>query len=425
MRSKFISATLLVLSLLGMIAPNSSLGQGSYVSSAGPIHRGMGGASTAAPMSALGAMYWNPATISGLYHSELEVGLDFLSTEHRVSSTIGPFSGTTEGDAGVFPLPNVGWVYHTQNPALTFGLGINAVAGFKTNLPSDLSNPILAPQAFGGLGRVSSEASFLQIAPVLSYACSDQVSVAVGPVITSAQVGVEPFILDSANPDGTYPSGRATRYHWGGGFQAGIYYVHNACWQFGSSFKSKAWMEEFDFFGEDQNGLPRTLHADIDLPMVVSWGIAHTGFEDVVLALDARFMDYQNADGFGTPATFDSTGRLAGLDWSSIFVLALGGQKKVSDRIIVRAGYTYNQNPIRDSEAFFNVASPLIYEHVLSLGGSFQLNPHLALSAAYSHYFQNDRIGPVVLPGIGAVPGSSVVNEMQADFLSFGIVMRH
>ncbi len=42
--------------------------QGVILSAGGPVHRGMGGASTAAPISAVGANYWNPATISGLEH---------------------------------------------------------------------------------------------------------------------------------------------------------------------------------------------------------------------------------------------------------------------------------------------------------------------------------------------------------------------
>jgi len=415
---------LLVFTLLALQCPQKCCAQGAIVSAGGPVHRGMGGASTAAPTSALGALYWNPATISGMEHSELEVGLDLLFTDHRVTSTVGPFSGSTEAEPGTFPVPNVGWVYHLQgHPAVTFGIGVNAVAGFKTNLPVDPTNPILAPAPVG-LGRVSSEATFLQITPVFSFAVSDQLSIAAGPIVTTAQVAVEPFIFDSANADATYPSGRATRYHWGGGVQVGAYYIHDCCWHLGASIKSPGWMEEFEFYGQDENGLPRALTADIDFPMICSLGLGYSGFENWLFAMDARFIDYKNTDGFGDPATFDATGKLSGLDWSSVFALALGAQRRVGDRCYVRAGYTYNQNPIRNSESFFNIASPLIYEHVLSIGGSYQLNDKLGINLAYSHYFENTRVGPVVLPGVGAVPGSSITNELTADFLSLGIVMR-
>ncbi|MCR9211616.1 MAG: hydrocarbon degradation protein, partial [bacterium] len=52
--------------LLATSLANLAYSQGVYISSAGPINRSMGGASTAAPISALSAMYWNPASISGM-----------------------------------------------------------------------------------------------------------------------------------------------------------------------------------------------------------------------------------------------------------------------------------------------------------------------------------------------------------------------
>ncbi|MGV3486110.1 MAG: OmpP1/FadL family transporter [Planctomycetaceae bacterium] len=421
MRRLCVFGGMLVLSMLGS---KICFAQGAIVSAGGPVHRGMGGASTAAPVSALGALYWNPATISGLEHSELEIGLDVLFTEHRVSSSVGGFSGSTEAEPGTFPVPNFGWVHHLENPMLTFGLGVNAVAGFKTNLPADLTNPILAPQPTG-LGQVSSEATFLQLTPVLSVAVSEQLSIAAGPVITSGQVGLEPFVFDPANSNATYSSGRATRYHWGGGFQTGAYYILDNCWKLGASYKSPSWMEEFEFYGQDENGVPRELHANIDLPMIVSVGAGYDGFDQWVFAVDGRFIDYKNADGFGDPATFDATGELQGLDWSSVFALALGAQRALGERTFIRGGYTYNQNPIKESESFFNIASPLIYEHMLSVGGSYKLNHKLALNVGYSHYIENSRTGPIVLPGVGAIPGSSVTNEMSANFLSFGVLMQH
>lgn len=259
---------------------------------------------------------------------------------------------------------------------------------------------------------------------MLSYAIANRLSVAIGPVITTGQVGVEPFIFDSANPNGTYSSGRATRYHWGGGVQAGVYYIHDCNWHLGASIKSPSWMETFEFYGSDQDGLPRLLHADLDLPMILSVGVAYKGFEDWLFALDARYIDYKNTDGFGDTATYDATGALGGLDWSSVMAVAMGVQKKFGEKLYLRAGYTYNQSPIRNSESFFNTASVLFYEHMLSCGMSYQLHEKLAVNLGYSHYFENSRTGPIVLPGIGAVPGSSITNTVTADFLSIGVVMR-
>ncbi len=166
------------------------------------------------------------------------------------------------------------------------------------------------------------------------------------------------------------------------------------------------------------------MNANIDLPMIVSLGTAYSGFENWLFAVDGRYIDYKHADGFGDRATFDATGSLNGLDWSSVFALAMGAQRALGDRVFLRGGYTYNQNPIQDGESFFNVASPLIYQHMLSVGGSYKLNDKLAVNVGYSHYLDNSVSGPIVFPGIGAIPGSSVTNEMTANFLSFGILLQ-
>jgi len=410
--------------ILSVLLSKVSFCQGPILQAGGPVNRSMGGASVAAPIDAIGAIYWNPASISGMKNSETAFALDFLMPNHTVSSSIGSIAGSTEADAGSFAIPNVGWVHRTKNDRITLGAGVNAIAGLGTNLPADPNNPILAP-APTGLGQVNSNALFLQIAPVISYAVTEQLSVAAGPTITTGRISLEPFVLNSANADGSYSSGQGTRYHWGGGFQFGTFYIFDPQWRFGASFKSPTWMEDFTFNGEDENGLPRKLTADIDLPMIVSVGTSYQMNEQTLVALDVRYFDYANTNGFGDAAIFDTTGALGGLDFSSILATAVGVQRNVSDLLTVRAGYTYNQNPIKNSEAFYNIATPVIYQHMLSAGASLNFTELLSANLAYSHYFENSRSGTIVLPGIGEVPGSTFVNKLDANLFSFGLTIRH
>ena len=62
------------------------------------------------------------------------MGMDLLYSNQTLSSSLGQFRGSTKSENGFFPVPNIAWVHKTSNPALTFGLGLNAIAGFKTNL---------------------------------------------------------------------------------------------------------------------------------------------------------------------------------------------------------------------------------------------------------------------------------------------------
>ena len=181
-------------------------------------------------------------------------------------------------------------------------------------------------------------------------------------------------------------------------------------------------METFTANGQDALGGPRELTAKVDLPMIVSVGASYAGCEDWLLALDVRYFDFANTDGFGDPATFDGT-RLRGIDQSNVMAVAVGAQRHVSDRLTVRGGYSFNQNPTKNSEAFYNVATPLIYQHILSTGASLNCTECLSVNLAYSYYFENTRSGQIQLPS-GAVPTSTFDNKLDAHLVSFGLTIR-
>jgi long-chain fatty acid transport protein len=89
----------------------------------------------------------------------------------------------------------------------------------------------------------------------------------------------------------------------------------------------------------------------------------------------------------------------------------------------VRAGYSYNQDPITAAQTSFNVASPTILEHTIYLGASYKVSEALSLSLAYAHCFQNSIEGPLVTPA-GAVPGNSIRSTVSADTLLVGATVK-
>ncbi len=402
---------------------NRASGQGIYISSVGPANRGMGGASTAAPLEALGAAYWNPAAIAGLESSELGFGMELVASNHQVTSSAGGMSGSSEASNGVFPIPSVAWIHRTSNPGLVLGLAVTAVAGLKTNLQADPANPVLMPPP-NGLGRISSEASFFQFTPMVSIALSRSLAAGVGPILTLGQVAAEPFVFAPPNTDGTYSPARATHYHWGGGAQVGVYYAGEA-FRLGASFKTPAWMETFEFFGEDAEGGPRLLRLDLDLPAIFSLGAAYIRPNSWAIALDLRYFDYGHTDGLEGPAAFDATGALQGLGWRGIVSGGIGVQRRLSSSIDVRAGYAYNQNPIQDENSFFNLASPLIYQHTLTAGFSILLARRTSVNLAYSYFLPEEVAGPIVSPATGPVPGSLVRNTLDVHVVSVGVSTRY
>ena len=412
---------------------------GPIISGAGPINRSMGGASTAAPLSASGALLWNPATLSGLEGSQIDVGAELLFPHANLSSSVpagafGPgvppvdLSGNTKGSDMVFALPTIAMSYRPEESPFTYGLGIFAVAGFGLNYAGSTTNPVLSPPPPVGLGfgPIFSQYQVLQIAPALVYDVNEQLSVSICPLLDLGSLQVDPSVVsapDDANGDtfATYPSGTHSGAAWGAGFNLGVYYKAGD-WGFGSSYKSPQWFQSYSYNTTNEIGLPQTTEYNLDLPAIVSVGTSYKGIDRVLLAADVRYIDLANTNGYGDSG-FAPNGALLGLGYQSIFAVALGTQYMVTDATSVRLGYSWSENPIPAGQTSANVASPLYTQHILSAGLSYQLTDAFSLSVAYSHGFDNSSTGPIVLPG-GAVPGTSITSRSSVDSIMFGATVK-
>lgn len=411
------------------LVPWQAFGQGIFLPASGAVNRGMGGATTGTAIESIGSMYWNPATISQLKSDEMAFGFEAIFTNYTLSSTFPQAgSGSTDAEIGPNPVPSIAWIYHTCDPNVTFGLGIFGVAGFSTNVPADPTNPILSPPfALGGVGvgGIKSDAVFYQMNPAWSHQISDKLSVGVGPVIGLGKVALDDNIFVPPNADGLYPRGDGTRYFWGAGAQLGLHYIHDCCWEFGANLKSPTWFDSFEYFSEDAAGLPRTDSISITLPMIISGGVAYKGMPCTVLTMDLRYLNYVESEGFGDPAEYEPDASVSGLGWQDVFSLHLGAQFQLTDRLTGRVGYIYATELFDDAVTFFNIASDLSYHHVPSVGATYQLSESTALSFAYNYLFEWSSTGPYVLPGIGAIPGSSVTTEFDAHIATFGVNVRY
>ena len=91
---------------------------------------------------------------------------------------------------------------------------------------------------------------------------------------------------------------------------------------------------------------------------------------------------------------------------------------------MLRCGYSYNQNPISDSDIGFNIASPVITPHYSFVGASLRVSQHTTFSTTYIHGFEKDVSGPIQSL-YGPVPGSSVSSAVSLDALAFGITVQY
>ncbi|PQO34041.1 hydrocarbon degradation protein [Blastopirellula marina] len=372
-----------------------AFGQGMSVTGVGPVNRAMGGAGTAAPLDAIGALHWNPASISYLEKSEVSFGMEGLLADVSLTSDVAGLGvNSTSGEAGVSIIPSVGWVDHLEGTNLTIGMGVYGVAGFRNNMPADPNNPLLAN------GPVFADTEMMQIVPTISYRINENWSIGIAPTLSAARMMFDPLGPSAVTPTATPGSGN--RVHWGGGVQGGIYYASPNCWRAGFTIKSPQWFEEFRFF--TPSGV---VGFDLDYPMILSGGLAYYGFERWVFAADVRYFDFANTQGFDT------------LHWNSVFSMAAGAQYRLSELWTLRAGYNFNENPISSNAAFANVSTPLIQQHNISTGVGCMLTDGVELNLAYVYLVNNSLTGPLPSPPFS--PGDTLTHEISAHSLVLGL----
>lgn len=427
------SSFLVIVTLTALVLPGASaMAQGVVFPGAGPINRGMAGASVAAPVD-FGASYWNPAALSGLERDEVLLGTELLFPSIHFQSRLpagairGAFPttdrfGTSRSNGGVASNLAVGasWKLAPDSP-LTMGLGMFGLVGGNVNFPGSSQVPVLGPRLpprFFGVGPVYANMSFIEIKPMLSVQATDRLAVAFAPRILSGSVAFNPAFFAPAERDeygiASFPPATNGRTFWGGGFEIGLLYEASDSWNVGFAYKSPIWQEKWWFNSYNPDLTPRSIALQAGVPAVYSWGVAYKGLPGAIVDVDLRYLDYPNTPLYGTAV------RDGGLNWNGIFAVATGAQYALSDRLTLRGGYLFNTNPINAPQTLFNIQAPAIIEHTLSLGMSLRLADHIVVSAAWVHGFRNDVTGPIL-----QVPGSSARLDAQLDSLVAGITIQY
>jgi long-chain fatty acid transport protein len=404
----------------------------------GAINQSMAGAGTAMPLDATGALFWNPASITALKSSEIDINGDLALVDSELLSSLAPnalgpripaqpLSGSSSNVDKRVGLGSIAWVHRPKKSRWTYGLFGGTIGGFGVKFKDNGRNPITTPQPPNGLGvgEVFTSYKLLQVAPSLAYEINDHLSAGIAPSAGLSSLVADPFPFtspDDANRDGfpTYPRpGKAGSV--GGGIQGGLYYKTDG-WHFGVSVKSPLWFKSFEFDSRNELGEPRSFKFTLNNPMIVTTGIGYSASERLTYAADVRYIDYQNTKGFDQTG-FDQTGAVKGLGWKSIWVVAAGLQIQLSDRFSIRGGYGYNGNPIRARDTFFNIGSPLVTQHQGNIGLSYRMKQRVSASFAYHRAFENDIQGQYQSPA-GPVPRTSVHSEFGTRILVLAVNLK-
>ncbi|NNL33555.1 MAG: hydrocarbon degradation protein [Flavobacteriaceae bacterium] len=409
---------------------------GHIMQGVGSVNMSMGGAATGQPLDISGALQWNPAAVSVFDENILkfDIGLFFSSPE--LSSTVPEFddmgqptgnffSGTTEDDKGVSPMPSLAMVWGKPDSKHTFGASAFGISGFGVTFPESMTNPINMPQSEGGFGRIESNYMLLQIGLTWAYELSDQFSVGIQPNLNWASLELMPN--PTANPTAAgYPStNNASAIGFGGQF--GLYFDSGSGFKAGVAYKTSQSFKKFKFDNTYLDGSTDKNRFRMDYPAIFSVGLGYSE-GDFDLAVDYRLVNYENTKGFSNTG-WTQTASVAGFGWDNISIISAGVQYKGVDKLPIRFGYTYSTNPINSDVAFFNIPATAIIKNAYQIGFGYEANDRVTLNGVFHYGTSNGETSGQILnpmfiemyPPYGAIPGSEVAYDMTTSMIMVGL----
>lgn len=422
-----------IISLLApALFPLITLAQAGHIMQGiGAHNMSMGGAATGNALEISGTLHWNPAGLAAFEGKTLSVNAGLFFSSPSLSSTVptpgGPFSGVTKDDRPASLMPAIAYAWSKKDSRHHFGVSAFGISGFGVTFPENNTNPISFPQEQGGFGTIKSDYMLMQVGFTYAYALSDQLSIGVAPTVNYSALLLEPNPLSPPSMTKGYPvADRASAIGFGG--QAGIYYRSDAGFRLGLSYKSQQYFNAFEFSNTYLDGSPAPgVSFTMNYPAIISVGAGYSR-KTFDLAVDYRYVDYQNTQGFEQEG-WTPTAAVAGFGWQSISILSAGIQYKGLPKLPIRVGYTYSSNPIKPELAFFSTPATAIIEHAFQLGLGYTINEKLTLNAVYHHGLSGGSTsGPLLSPMFitpsnpyGSIPGSKVSYDMTTDLWMLGL----
>ena len=418
---------------------------GHIMQGVGAVNMSMGGAATAQPLDISGALQWNPAAISVFDNKIIDFNIGAFFSSPELSSTVptpdgGSFSGITEDDRGVSPMPAFAMVWGKEDSKHTFGVSAFGISGFGVTFPESMTNAINMPQSAGGFGHVESDYMLLQVGFTYAYKISETFSIGVQPTINYGALELAPSPLSA--PDFPVAMGGTGKGYpttdnasaIGFGAQFGMFYNAPSGIKLGASYKTGQSFGDLEF---ENTYLDGTAAPDVafnmDYPAILSFGFGYSK-GDIDFALDYRMVDYENTDGFAEKGWEFAdngfpTGAVNGFGWKNINIVSVGLQYKGIEKLPLRFGYTYSSNPIDDELAFFSLPATAVIANAFQLGFSYPLSDNLMLNGVY-HYGASDgktegtMLSPLAITPTnpyGKIDGTKVGYEMTTSMVMFGV----
>ena len=362
-------------------------------SSAGTAYAGRG--SNAEDASIMAS---NPAGIALLDQMEVTGGIGVVVPNGEFNGTGSfagnPVAGKTSTDEflktafipfGYFSMP--------IDDRFSFGLGMYAPFGAESNYPDDWTGRYLADQTV---------VKVINVQPTVSYKFTDQLSVGLG-VFGSYADGkltrsVPPQILGQPAEAGDFYSNMEGD-GWGFGWTVGAIWQPIETTTLGVSYRSHVEHTlkgdaKINNVGTGALAAEEKAKLDITLPESVNFSLTHqiddrwTAMFGTTWTRWSRFKELKIASdqgGNGPISTPDDRNVLTYVpeNWKDVWSFAVGASYKYSDQLTLKAGYAFDQSPVKDE--YRTARIPDSNRNWLTVGAKYTFAKDWTVDAAYGY----------------------------------------
>ncbi|MCU0415213.1 MAG: outer membrane protein transport protein [Ignavibacteriaceae bacterium] len=385
---------LVLILLFGLLVQTSFATDGYYRHGYGIKYSALAGSGIAVSLSSLGAIN-NPASIVNL-NDQFEINLSLFSPMRDYTITGNPsgFEGTfgltpgqIESEQTMFFFPTLGGNMKIADN-MAIALSIYGNGGMNTDYPTQT----FYDQASPGTG-VNLEQMFVSGSYAIEFIKNHSLgaSVIFGWQRFAAK-GLAAFSNFSSEPGNL--TGNAFSTSRGFGFKVGYQGQLIEWLRFGAAYQSKLAMSEFERY----EGLFAE-QGDFDIPASWAAGIAVIPAANWNLMLDVKQILYSQIKSISNPLLPNLQTSLlgnddgAGFGWKDVLAVKFGVMYTGVCGWDFMAGYSYNENPIPDTEVMFNILAPAVIQNHITAGFTKQIGTQNEVSLAFMYALDNSVTG--------------------------------
>ncbi|ABD70421.1 membrane protein involved in aromatic hydrocarbon degradation [Rhodoferax ferrireducens T118] len=315
-------------------------------------------------------VFFNPAGMSRLSGKQIAITAHAITPSAKYTSAAGVPSG---GDAGGTAIVPNGYFVMEVNPALRFGLGVNAPFGLQTEYDANW---------VGKQQAIKSKLETVNVNPSLSYQVNDKLSIGGGldyqhikGELSQDQGGAIGVAVINGS-DSTW------------GYNLGALYQVDSTTRIGVAYRSTM---SYTLSGSVATSLPFA-NGPVSLNIKLPDSLSISGFHqysdkwdvmaDVTFTGWSSFKQVKIVDGTGV--TISNTPE----NWKDTVRVAVGATYHYNQHWLARAGLAYDQAPVSDE--FRTARIPDNSRTWLSFGGQYKPSVTSAIDVGYSHLFLRD-----------------------------------